>query len=219
MIFQIVSLADEEGAGAACLPAEEAFMRFQIGRPNRLRLFKADARGVVAIEFALVGILSVGLVLEALQGGLYMYQRSEIERVTALAARQVMIGAVANAGLTAAQFVQQDVCATLSVGMPCANLTVDLETVSEAASPGGFYAFANAGMSGPVPMPTGGAFCAGSPGSVMYLRVQYRNQAISPAWRAVASTTGITLNGAPAYAVMSYAAFRNEPFVGGGAGC
>ncbi|RYB05348.1 TadE/TadG family type IV pilus assembly protein [Lichenibacterium ramalinae] len=194
-------------------------MRFQIGRLGRASHFTADARGAVAVEFALVGMLTVGLVLEALQGGLYLYQRSEIERVTALAARQVMIGAAASSGLTAAQFLQQDVCAALPSGMSCANVTVDLETVSQAASPGGFYVYANADMSGPVPMPSTGTYCAGSPGSVMYLRVSYRSVAISPAWRALASSSGTTIGGTPAYSVTAYTAFRNEPFTGGSAGC
>ena len=194
-------------------------MRVKIERKNRAGRFAGDARGGVAVEFAFVGALTIGLVVEALQGGLYLYQRSEIERVTALAARQVMIGAVAAAGLTAAQFLQQDVCANLRMGMPCANVTVDLSAVSQATSPGGFYAYANTDMSGPVPMPSTGAYCAGSPGSVMYLRVSYRNVAISPAWRAFASSSGTTVGGAPAYSVTSYAAFRNEPFIGGSAGC
>lgn len=194
-------------------------MRFQTGRLRKTWQFKVDTRGAVAVEFALVGMLTVGLVLEALQGGLYLYQRSEIERVTALAARQVMIGAAASSGLTAAQFLQQDVCATLPSGMSCANVTVDLETVSQAASPGGFYVYANADMSGPVPMPTTGTYCAGSPGSVMYLRVSYRSVAISPAWRALASLSGTTVGGAPAYKVTAYSTFRNEPFTGGSAGC
>lgn len=194
-------------------------MRVQIGRPNRARGFAADAGAAVAVEFAFVGALTIGLVLEALQGGLYLYQKGEIERVTALAARQVMIGAVASSGLTAAQFLQQDVCANLSAGMPCANVTVDLAAVSQATSPGGFYVYANTDMSGPVPMPSTGSYCAGSPGSVMYLRVSYRNVAISPAWRAFASSSGTTVGGAPAYSVTAYAAFRNEPFTGGSAGC
>ena len=194
-------------------------MRTSGGRRGRVWRFFVDARGVVAVEFALVGLLTVGLVLEALQGGLYLYQRSEIERATGLAARQVMIGAVAASGLTAAQFRQQVVCAALPSSISCTNVVVDLETVSQAASPGGFYAFANADMSGPAPMPSTGAYCAGSPGSVMYLRVSYKSIAISPVWRTVASSSGATVGGAPAYTVTAYSPFRNEPFTGGSAGC
>jgi Flp pilus assembly protein TadG len=194
-------------------------MRVSSGRLGRLRHFIADIRGVVAIEFALVGLLTVGLVLEALQGGLYLYQRSEIERVTALAARQVMIGAVAASGLTASQFLEQVICAPLPSGMSCANVVADLETVSQSASPGGFYAFANADMSGPAPMPSTGAYCAGSPGKVMYLRVSYKSVAISPVWRTLASSSGLTVNGVPAYSVTAYTPFRNEPFTGGSSGC
>jgi Flp pilus assembly protein TadG len=194
-------------------------MRVSSGRLGRVRRFRADVRGVVAIEFALVGLLTVGLVLEALQGGLYLYQRSEIERVTGLAARQVMIGAVAASGLSATQFLQQDICAALPSGMPCANVVADLETVPQAASPGGFYAFANADMSGPVPMPSTGAYCAGSPGKVMYLRVSYKSIAISPVWRTIASSSGLVINGVPAYSVTAYTPFRNEPFIGGSSGC
>lgn len=194
-------------------------MRVLNGRFGELGRFSADVRGVVAIEFALVGLLTIELVLEALQGGLYLYQRSEMERITGLAARQVMVGTVATSGLTAAQFLQQDVCSALPSGMSCANVIVDLETVSQATSPGGFYAFANADMSGPVSMPATGAYCAGSPGKVMYLRISYKSVAISPFWRAIASANGISVNGSPAYTVTAYTPFRNEPFTGGSSGC
>lgn len=169
----------------------------------------------------MVGGLAVILVVEALQAGLCTYQQAALEKAIAAAARQVMVGSVQTSGMTSAQFAAQILCPALPAEMACANVTVDARVVSEGAAPNGFYAFAASDMSGLVPMPSSAAatFCGGTSGAVVYLRASYLAPALSPAFRAWGSATGTSLNGAPAYQVTSYAAFRNEPFQGGGNGC
>ena len=185
------------------------------------RRFGDDDSGTVAIEFAMVGSLVIALILETMQGGLFLYQQAALERATASAARQIMVGNASTSSLTSAQFQTQIVCASLPAAMSCANISLDSEVVSQDVAPNGFYAFAKSDMSGLVPMPSQSAttFCTGASGSVVYLRVSYTGRTLSPAWTAIAKANGTTLNGAPAYRVTSYAAFRNEPFQGSGSGC
>ena len=188
---------------------------------DHFRLFRRDTQGVVAVEFAMIGMLIIELVLETMQGGLTLYQQGEVERVTALAARQIMVGTSGSASLTGAQFAAQVICPTLSRSMICSNIVVDSETVSEAAQPGGFYSFVKPDLSGLVPPPTSqgtAIFCTGASGAVVYLRVTYLAPALSPTFRALAAASGSTVNGALVHPITAYAAFRNEPFPGGG-GC
>ena len=185
------------------------------------RQFRSDVRGVVAVEFAMIGMLIIELILETMQGGLTLYQQGEIERVTALASRQVLVGTSGSGSMTAAQFAQQVICPTLSKAMTCSNVVVDSQTVSEAAQPGGFYTFVKSDLSNLVAPPTNqgsASFCTGASGAVVYMRVTYLAPAISPAFRAYASATGSTVNGVLVHPVTAYAAFRNEPFPGG-VGC
>jgi hypothetical protein len=170
------------------------------------------------VEFAMVGMLVVEVVLECLQSGLLLYQQAELEKVTAAAARQVMVGTSGSSAMTGAQFRDTVLCPMLARGFACSNVAVDVRTVSQDVAPRGFYAYAKADASGLVPAPTtqgAAAFCTGSSGAVVYMRVTYLSVASSPAFRAYANLTGLSVNGVPAYAVTSYAAFRNEPFSGG----
>ena len=183
-----------------------------------VRGFGADVRGTAAVEFGMVGMLIIGMILEGMQGGLYLYQQADLERVTAIAARQVMVGSSGSSTMTGQQFRDAVMCPTLAKGLSCANLTVDVSTVSQDVAPRGFYAYAKGDLSGPLPAPTSqgsASFCTGSSGTVVFMRVTYLSVALSPAFRAYAAVAGLTLAGAPAYAVTSYAAFRNEPFPGG----
>lgn len=181
--------------------------------------FIPDRRGTVAVEFALVGFFVIELVLETLQSGLFLYQQAEVERAAAYAARQVMVGNASASGMTAGQFATSVVCNALPGSMPCANVVVDARTVSRDGATNGFYAYARADMAGPAAMPISSTFCTGSPGSVVYLRVAYAAPALSPVWQAWALLNGVTVGGAPAYRVTSYAAFRNEPFQGSAGPC
>ena len=185
------------------------------------RRFRRDEGGVVAVEFAMVGLMIFELVVETMQGGLFLYQQAEVERAAAIAARQVMVGQSGSGTLTGAQFAAQVVCPALPKAMGCSAVVVDSQTVSQAAKPGGFYALVRPDLSNVTPPPTSQAaasFCTGASGAVVFLRVTYLAPALSPAFRALASATGSVVNGVLVHPVTASAAFRNEPFPGS-AGC
>jgi Flp pilus assembly protein TadG len=181
---------------------------------GRASTFGRDRRGAAAVEFAMIGVLCIGLIIETMQAGLYFYTSASLERATGKAVRQIMTGAVASQGLSAAQFRTTVLCPLLPAAMSCANVVTNINTVSEDVAPNGFYSFVNTTQSAIVPPTmdnTQTSFCAGSTSSVIYAQIYYAMPVISPVWRAIAATNW---NGRSVTFVTSAAAFKNEPFQG-----
>jgi Flp pilus assembly protein TadG len=181
--------------------------------------FARDRAGVSAIEFAMVAPVLILLIVETLQAGFYFYTSASLNHATQYAARQVLVGAVEQQGLTAAQFRNQILCPQLPATMSCGNVITNIVNVPEGTSPNGFYAFVNADQTGVTPPNMNNnqtSFCPGSTGSYIYIQVYYAMPLISPIWLAAGSTSW---NGSSVHFVSSYAAFKNEPFSGGQASC
>ena len=144
--------------------------------------------------------------------GLILYFNQALDYATAKAARQVMIGTVQNAGTSQAAF-QTLVCSNLPAAFNCSNVIVNIQTATEAAQPGGYYAFVNSDQSAliiPTLSNSSAQYSLGSQGSYEYLQVIYPITFI-PA--ALASYLGrATYNGSAAYLAISTAAFRNEQY-------
>ena len=171
-----------------------------------------DDRGAAAVEFALIGLACLLLIIETMQAGLYFYTSASLDTATTKAMRQVMTGKVTNSGLTAAQFRSTVLCPLLPTAMSCSNVISNLQPVSEAVSPGGFYAFVNATQTGtisPTMDTTQTSFCPGTTGGVVYAQIFYAMPVFSPFWRLVNSTNW---NGSLVHFVSSAAAFKSEPY-------
>ena len=185
-----------------------------------LRL-RAERSAVSAVEFGFVAPIFVLMIVEILQIGVYLYASASLDAATNYAARQILTGAVANSSnTTAALFKSNVLCPALPGSMSsnsCANVIVNVQSVSDAVQPGGFYAFVNSNQTAvlqPAGMATGGAiqtnYCPGIAGSYTYVQVYYAMPVFSPSWYAVGSNL---FNGSTVHFVSAAAAFKNEPFV------
>ncbi|MGH6838576.1 MAG: TadE/TadG family type IV pilus assembly protein [Methylocella sp.] len=167
---------------------------------------------MAAVEFAMIGLPLTAILLEIFQSGLFVYESGMLNHATQAAARQVMVGGVQNQNLTAAQFSKNYLCSLLPVTIPCGNVIVNLQTLSEAAYPGGFYNFVNGAQTALIIPPLDNSqtsFCPGGSGQYVYLEVIYPMPLIGPAWLPTAKTT---YQGKTVQLVVATAAFKNEPY-------
>ena len=195
--------------------ASEIAVRAAARRRTVLGNFRAcfitERSAAAASEFALVLPAFILLTIETMQLGMYFYTSASLDHATTYAARQILTGAVTNQGLTATQFRTNVLCPLLPGSMSCSNIITNIQTVPEATSPAGFYAFLNAGQTGlaqPTMDNTQTSFCPGSTGSYVYLQVYYAMPTLSPIWTAAATSW----NGSKVHFITATAAFKNEPF-------
>jgi Flp pilus assembly protein TadG len=186
--------------------------RHMFQRHRLLTRFLSQTKGSAAIEFgALAGIVLL-LIVEAMQAGFFLYTSASLDQATNRAARQILTGAVANQGLTAALFRTQVLCPLLPAGMACSSIITNIRAVSEDLYPNGFYNFVKSDQSGIIPPimdNTQTSYCPGSAGSYVYIQVYYAMPLFSPTWRTLAATTW---NGAVVSLVSAAAAFKSEPY-------
>ena len=177
-----------------------------------LARLRSNDSALSAIEFGLLAPILFMLIIETVQIGLYFYTAAGLKDATSYAARQIMTGATLNAGLTANQFLTQILCPQLRASLSCANVVVNIQTVEEGASPGGFYTLLNANQTDvatPATMNNNQTrFCIGRPGSYVAVEVYYAMPVISPIWLASATNW----NGSNVHFVSAVTAFKNEPF-------
>jgi len=95
----------------------------------------------VAVELAIIGAPFLLMILEIFQSALFVYYSGMLNHATESAARQILVGSVQNGSLTQTQFINNLLCPLLPAAMSCGNVIVNLQKVSEAGYPGGFYAF------------------------------------------------------------------------------
>ncbi len=177
-----------------------------------LQRFRLERRASVAVEFALIGGVTILLLLGSAQAGLYFYTSAALENATVRATRKIMTGAIGAANTTPAQFRTNILCPLLPAAMPCSSIITNLVTVSQGSSPSGFYQFVNANASGIIPPTMNNSqttFCTGTTGSVIYAQVYYAMPIILPL---VFGSRASVWNGQSVYFVPSAAAFKNEPF-------
>ena len=186
---------------------------------NLVALFGRERKAVAAVEFALVGLVGLELLVEIMQAGTYFYTSAGVERATSKAVRQILTGAVNSAGYTATQFRANVLCPAISgTNLSCGNVITNIQTVSEAPSPGGFYALLNSSQTGLLRPPLDNSqttYCTGTSQSYVFVQILYAMPVFSPIWRVWATT----YNGSPSYILQSSAAFRNEPFAPGSQSC
>ncbi|MGH6836945.1 MAG: TadE/TadG family type IV pilus assembly protein [Methylocella sp.] len=183
------------------------------------RQFLKERKAIAAVEFGMIGAPLLLMIVEIFQSGLYVYDSASLNHATQAAARQVMTGGVQNGGLTAAQFRTNLLCPLLPTTMPCGNVIVNLQTVSEAAYPGGFYNFVNGAQTAVIIPPLDNSktsFCPGGSGKYVYLQVYYAMPLLGTVWLPFANTT---FQGQTVVLVSAAAAFKNEPYQSNYPGC
>lgn len=179
----------------------------------RLQNFLGDRRGAAAVEFALVGTLFIMTTLFVMLVGAILYITQAIDYATNAAARDILTGAAQANSVTASTFTQS-LCGRLPPGITCANLIVNLYTVTEASQPGGYYTYVKSDTSGltiPALTPGMGTFNLGKQGDYQYLQVIYPITFLPSGFASILSG-GATFNGQAAYLAIATAAFRNEQY-------
>ena len=177
---------------------------------SQLHHFFTDKKGAAAVEFALVSLLMMLSIVFVMFVGLTMYCNLELDNATSKAARQVMVGTIQTQNVSQADFRTKYVCAYLPSNMSCADVVVSLQTVTEAGSPSGYYAFVNSTTTGLAMPGASPSFSAGTQSSFEYLQVTYPITFL-PGILATILGNG-TYNGAPALLIISTAAFKNEQY-------
>ena len=110
------------------------------------RIFARHRGAATAVEFALILPMFAYMVLMTLQAGLYFYYTATLQRGADAAVRQILVGNAANASLTKAQFVQNDLCPQV-LSLTCANIVVNF-----IAAPNSFYSLTNKTANPNVPL-------------------------------------------------------------------
>lgn len=166
------------------------------------------------MEFALVGGMLIMTILFVLCVGFLLYMGQALDRATSVAARQIMTGSIQAQGLSQSAFVTNVVCPALPASFVCSNVIVNVQTLTEAAGPSGYYQFTNSNQTGLV-VPTlsnaSAQFNLGSQGSYVYMQVIYPITFL-PSFFTKLVAGSATYNGSPAYLNISTAAFRNERY-------
>lgn len=174
------------------------------------RRFFADRRGAAAVEFALVSSMVLMTIVCIMFVGLAMYLSLELDYATNKAARQVMIGTIQTQSVSQGDFRTKYVCPSLPPIMACADVVVSLQSVIQAAAPGGYYAFVNSTTTALIMPGNSPAFSTGAQGSFEYLQVTYPVTFL-PSFLSRLLSNG-TYKGLPAFFMTSTAAFKNEQY-------
>ena len=189
-----------------------------------LQRFSACDSGVTAVEVALLAPAFLGASLMLMEIGLYELYSAGLSHATQGAARQILLGNVANSAqpVTLTNFINNYLCPSLPPPMTCDRIIVNSQVMNTQQTPQGasaWWALMNASQTGLAPVPMNNTqtnFCVGSTGSIVALEVYYA----MPFWSIpLMNTPTTTFNGSPVIWIASTAAFRNEPFTTGYAGC
>lgn len=139
-------------------------------RSASLRALCHDRRGNAAIEFAFIAAPFAALIIATLQTSLVFFAQQVLETTAEKSARQLLTGAGQKSGLNAGTF-KTSVCNNLPAFLKCANVLVDVRTVT---------AFSNASVSAPtLTYNAGGAvnnnwsYSPGGPGTINVVTIMY----------------------------------------------
>ena len=181
------------------------------GMPTQGFLSARD--GVVAIEVGLLATPFFMLLVGVFALGLSTWCHSTLDYATQKAARQIMTGALQSANTTSGQFKSNVICNYLPKAVfDCNKLIVNLAVVSEGDEPTGWYSYVNTQKTA-LNVPDASSttsFCFGGGNTYQILQISYPFPIFS---KYIASSSALQSG----YSLMmSTAAFKNEPFQGGG---
>lgn len=162
-----------------------------------------DERGAVAVEFAVVAAPLIALILAILQTAIIMFYEEALQTATEKSARQVMIGAVQDSGLSQSAF-QTLVCNNASM-FTCSNLMVDVESASSFSSISTSPLTMTYNSSGAATNTW--SYSPGSAGDIVILRVMYNWPVFGgPLLPGLADQSNGT------HLLVGTAVFKNEPY-------
>ena len=98
-------------------------------RGRRFAILRGDARGAVALEFALVAPMLIALIVGILNTSLIFLAQSGLETTAENAGRIIMTGQAQQGALTQAQF-KTAACASLPPFLTCSRLFIDVVSVN-----------------------------------------------------------------------------------------
>ena len=177
---------------------------------KRLAEFRQAPQGVVAIEFAVVGLPFFMLLYGIMVIGFMMFCSSSLDYATQKAARQVMVGTAQSGTLSADQFRTTVVCPLLPATIfDCSKVVVNMTTVSVTPEPTAFVNFVKSDQSGLIIPPldnTKTSYCTGAGGNYQVLEILYP----LPLYMSLFASTQSVAQGQ--FIIMSTAAFKNENF-------
>jgi len=96
------------------------------------KAFARNKRAATIIEFAIVAAPLIALLIATLQTSLVFFAQQTLETVSEETSRQILTGAVQQAGLSQQDF-QKMACNNLPAFMNCANLMIDVQTADSFA--------------------------------------------------------------------------------------
>jgi Flp pilus assembly protein TadG len=190
--------------------------------------FAADNRATTAVEFAILIPVFAALIYVIAQIGLYFYFSASLYNVTEEATRQILVGSVANQGLTADQYRTKILCPLLPFEMSCDNVITNIQ-VAPPQSAGGFYSLTNyaANASNPLGYSLTGliqpamdnnktSYGIGGGGSVVAVQVYYAMPVLGLSWILSGATRW---QGQDVVFIGATSVFMNEPFNTSYSGC
>ncbi len=133
--------------------------------------WRADSRGVAAIEFGFVALPFFGIIVAVFQIGLVFLAQNELETAVEKSARQLLTGQAQQGGVTQSQFATT-VCSNLPVFFTCSGIMIDVQTASNFSSANTSTPTLTYNSQGQVT--NNWSFNIGAAGSLVILRVFYQ---------------------------------------------
>jgi Flp pilus assembly protein TadG len=182
-------------------------------RRSLLTEFAGADDGVVAIEFAMIGLPFIALMLAIFQTAIVLFAAQALESATEVAARQIMTGQAQGASMTQAQF-RNLVCPTASGGtqpsftlpkvIDCSKLIIDVRTASNFSSTDTTKTLFTT--------PSQAQFNPGGPNSINVVRVMYQLPPYLTILGGGANNIFGISGGATTNVIMGTAVFQTEPY-------
>ncbi|MDE2183440.1 MAG: pilus assembly protein [Alphaproteobacteria bacterium] len=179
-------------------------------KQRRTGAMRRDRSGSAAIEFALIAPVLFVFLMGIIETGVIFFAQFVLQNAVNDAARQIRTGQVAASAMTQAQF-RALVCSEIGPVMGCGtNLQIDVESYN------GFSGanFGNPLTAGNTLDPTLDNWLPGTYCSIVLVRVFYTWDVVTPLLTPFLSNMANNQ-----HLIAASAAFRNEPYSTGVAGC
>jgi Flp pilus assembly protein TadG len=99
------------------------------GWARTLRTFRATRRGSVAIEFAIIAPIFIGLLISVLETGIFFFAQNNLQAAAVQAGRLILTGQAQTSNLTQSQFAT-NVCPSIQALFTCGSLMIDVQSYS-----------------------------------------------------------------------------------------
>jgi len=174
------------------------------------RMHARASAGSAALEFALVAPIFFVLLMGTMEVGIMFFSQFVLQSATTDAARLIRTGQVASGGMTQAAF-RTTICNKISPILACdGNLQIDVESYTDFTT----TSIANPLLGNNTLNPALNNFAPGGVCSVVVVRAFYTWSVVTP----ILTPFMVNMAG-NMHLLSSTAAFRNEPYTTGVAGC